>query len=185
MIDVIKNFAKHPLLLGAMVGTAMGAAYLLFNHGLEEENTGAPTNTAVNFHFDEQAPSKPVVSAAAKIEEEPEVNEEVQEEETEEVVTPKEEKKPEKKVEKVAANYTLQLLGSGKEANVKKFISKHALEKKARYVRTKRGSEDWYVVIYGEYASLEEAKAAMKAVSPELKQSGITPWVREMRGLNG
>ncbi len=75
-------------------------------------------------------------------------------------------------------HYTLQLLGARKEENVKQFIQQHALQGKTTYFRTKRAGEDWYVVVYGNYASPIEAKAAIKTMPTSLKDQ--RPWVREM-----
>lgn len=89
-------------------------------------------------------------------------------------------RKIEKEVEKVAstAHFTIQLLGSSSEANVKKFIAHHGLEKKAQYVRSMRGQKEWFVVYYGHYATMEEAKAAILTMPPSLKKEGVAPWVK-------
>jgi DamX protein len=94
-------------------------------------------------------------------------------------------KKKEKEVEPVAKeakthgeHFTIQLLGSSSEANVKKFIAHHGLGSKAQYVRSMRGEKEWFVVYYGNYPSMEEAKAAILTMPPSLKKEGVAPWIK-------
>lgn len=80
-------------------------------------------------------------------------------------------------------HYTLQLLGASKESSVKEFMQKHAIEDKANAFRTKRQGKDWYVVVYGNYASSGEAKTAANAMPSSLKNAHVQPWVRELHGV--
>lgn len=78
-------------------------------------------------------------------------------------------------------HYTLQLLGVSKEESVQQFIKAHALEGKSHYFKTKRGKSDWYVLVYGDYASKDQAKAALAKLP--LKNEKLSPWVREMKSV--
>lgn len=80
--------------------------------------------------------------------------------------------------------YTIQLLGASKEENVRKFILNHALADKTYRFRTKRANRDWFVVVYGDFATKEEAKAAMKDMPDSLKKTQLQPWVRDFEGVH-
>lgn len=77
-------------------------------------------------------------------------------------------------------NYTLQLLGSSKEASIKQFVKKHSLEDTTYSFHTKRQGKDWYIVVYGNYQTADEAKLAAQNMSDSLKTSQIQPWVRDL-----
>jgi len=79
--------------------------------------------------------------------------------------------------------YTLQLVGARKESGVKHFIQRHAIEDKAYYFKTKLGGKEWYVVVYGEYPSLEAAKQAAVSIPSSMKQES-DPWIRKMEAIH-
>jgi len=81
--------------------------------------------------------------------------------------------------------YTLQLVGSHKAENAKQFIERHALKNKASTHRIQRDGKDWYVVVYGRYPSMADAKAAANSMPGSLKKEKIQPWVREGGTLQG
>jgi DamX protein len=43
--------------------------------------------------------------------------------------------------------------------------------------------KDWYVVVYGNYATQEQAKAAMKELPPALAAAPLQPWIREISAI--
>ncbi len=81
-------------------------------------------------------------------------------------------------------HYTLQLLGASKESSINAFIKKHGIEEKAHAFHTKRQGKDWYVVVYGNYSSAQEAKTAANAIPSSLKNANVQPWVRELNAVH-
>ena len=80
--------------------------------------------------------------------------------------------------------YTLQLLGASNQVSIQEFIRKHAIEQKAHSFKTKRQGKDWYVVVYGDYSSSQEAKKAANAMPSSLKNAHVQPWVREVSAVH-
>lgn len=79
--------------------------------------------------------------------------------------------------------YTLQLVGARNEENIKYFMSKHGIEQKATYFKTKLSGKDWYVVVYGHYPTLHEAKAAIAQLPATLADAPLEPWIREISAV--
>lgn len=74
------------------------------------------------------------------------------------------------------ARLTLQLIGSSDRAAITHYLREHALEKEGAYYITSRAGRPWYVVVYGNYGDLNEARAALGRLSPVLR--GASPWIR-------
>lgn len=68
--------------------------------------------------------------------------------------------------------YSLQLSSDSNEQNVKDFIQENKLGLVAKYVKI----NDRYVVIYGNYNTVFEAKGAMRGLSESIKK--MRPWIR-------
>lgn len=77
--------------------------------------------------------------------------------------------------------YTLQLVGARNEKSVQQFIQKHQLEEHAYSYRTKLSGKDWYVVVLGEYATMDEAKAAASELPGHI---AAKPWIREFTSIH-
>lgn len=77
--------------------------------------------------------------------------------------------------------YTLQLVGARNEKSVKQFIQKHELDEHAYVYRTKLSGKDWYVVVLGEYATQDEAKAAAASIPANI---AAKPWIREFTSIH-
>ncbi len=213
MNSTFKQWMTHPVLLGAMVGIFIGSIYLVFNANLEEEGPDSPINIAISPTLgahsidshedkiqDKQQELKQELSqkAASVVEEPPLVEISKLEAEKPKAVLAQSEQKQQAALEKTeqaalktvatahtsTGRYTIQLLGAGSEANVKKFIQHHGLDKKAHYVRTKRSQKDWFVVYYGDYSSAQEAKAALSTMPVSLKKEGVQPWVRQSENVH-
>lgn len=191
------RWGSHAVLLGALAGLIMGGAYLLLSGTLEEEGDnlvnmahqesdwGAPSASfeppaeVVAFQFDspqvtslmedeldsdipasgwQLAESAPLASPLAQLDE-----------------------VEAKLLAADAHHYTVQLVGAKDEEKVKQFIAQHQLEG-IHYFRTQREGKDWYVVLQGEYPSLQAAQAAIDKLPATLKQAD-TPWVRELQSV--
>ncbi len=77
--------------------------------------------------------------------------------------------------------YTLQLVGARNEKSVQQYIQKNQLEEHAYLYRTKLSGKDWYVVVLGEYPSMEEAKIAAADFPSHI---AAKPWVREFTSIH-
>lgn len=81
-----------------------------------------------------------------------------------------------------STQFGLQLSGLRKEAAVKRFIADNKLIDKASYYHTQLNGNDWYVIIYGQFKSPADAKAAISNL-PEDVQS-LKPWVRSYASIH-
>lgn len=81
-----------------------------------------------------------------------------------------------------ATSFGLQLSGLSKEAAVKRFIAQNNFGDKVSYYHTLHNGKDWYVIIYGQFKTLSEAKAAIKEL-PESVQA-LKPWVRPFKSIH-
>lgn len=207
---MLKQWITHPVLLGAIMGVLIGSTYLIFNSHLEDEGGESPINVAQNatadeakvsprhatgaikFHYDkleeslEESHHMPLASQVPQLEIKPEKQEthalaiEDSVELAEKPLLKSLDKTEQSLLEAKSEQFTIQLLGARSEQNVKQFIHHHGLDKKAHYVHTKLGQKDWFVVLYGTYASPQEAKAALLTMPLSLKEEGVQPWVRSM-----
>lgn len=81
-----------------------------------------------------------------------------------------------------ANQFGLQLSGLSKESAVKQFIANNHFAGKAHYYRTRLNGKDWFVIIYGQFKSPAEAKAAINQL-PEAVQA-LKPWVRSYASVH-
>lgn len=78
--------------------------------------------------------------------------------------------------------YTLQLLGARQEQNVLEFIAANALAPtQAGYYRTELQGQPWYVLVYGNYSSADNARAAIPGLPANLRTS--EPWPRPISAI--
>lgn len=78
-------------------------------------------------------------------------------------------------------HFTLQLIGLSSEAAMREFIATNDLGKQAVYYHSHLNNKDWYVLLYGQYASSEAAKAALDSLPATVKSQH--PWVRTMANV--
>ena len=79
------------------------------------------------------------------------------------------------------SQFTLQMLGATEEASVQKFLARYPSLKDIAYYRTTLRDRDWYVVVYGLYASKDAAKQALNDLPKGLRESG--PWARSVESV--
>lgn len=77
--------------------------------------------------------------------------------------------------------YCLQLLGSSSEDNIKSFIKKNKLSRKANYYETIFNGKKWYVLLYGNYNSVKDAQIAINDLSLEVKN--LKPFPRKVDSI--
>ncbi|RTE65582.1 hypothetical protein EH243_11625 [Amphritea opalescens] len=83
-------------------------------------------------------------------------------------------------MDKFPPNFTIQLLYGTDERGVLKYIAKHKLPDTVRYFRTQREAGLYYVLVYGDYKSIPEARAALDEIPASARKSH---WIRKFRRL--
>lgn len=74
--------------------------------------------------------------------------------------------------------YTVQLLGAFQREDVINFMREHNLEDKAAFYKTTFQGKAWYVLVYGHYQTISQAKQAIAGLPASLRQQ--KPWVKPM-----
>lgn len=80
-------------------------------------------------------------------------------------------------------HYTVQILGMHNKNKLKSFMNETKLKGKVRCCRGNHQGKPWYILVYGEYATREEAQKVMAALPEEVKNQ--KPWVRSFASLQG
>jgi len=79
------------------------------------------------------------------------------------------------------SHYTLQLMGSYESSPLHKFINRANLRQDAWYFHTIHNHKTWYVVVYGDYATRQDAMYAAKKLPSAVQQQ--KPWVRSFASV--
>ena len=80
-----------------------------------------------------------------------------------------------------ANNFTVQLLGSRSEVNVKEFVADRQVADTHGYFETRHQSQPWYVVVFGNFDDRSTAAQAIQQLPESLRS--LQPWVRPMNGI--
>ncbi len=83
--------------------------------------------------------------------------------------------------EQDAAHYTIQLLAGGSRRALQAFAQQQQLAAPVGVVETRYDGATWYVVLYGVFADLAQARDALSALPEELRSS--RPWIRPLRDV--
>ncbi len=75
---------------------------------------------------------------------------------------------------KPRSHYSIQLMGASNTKAVDKFVAENGLAGKIWVYQTQFRGSPWYVVLQGDYASSNQAKAAIRKLSPALLKG--QPW---------
>ena len=78
-------------------------------------------------------------------------------------------------------HYALQLAAGENERNIVAFINRHNLAGEAAYFRFNKDGDDWYSLLYGDYANYAQAKQALDALPSHLHRN--RPWVRTLASV--
>lgn len=73
-------------------------------------------------------------------------------------------------------HYTLQLIGTSSKATLQKMIGANGLQHKAKVYHTTVKGKDFYGLVYGNYRSQAEARAAIARLPANLQQ--LKPWAK-------
>lgn len=77
------------------------------------------------------------------------------------------------------SGYTLQLIGTRRLSIIQTFIHAYHLEQKATYYEASYHDAKWYMLIYGDYPTWQEAHLAAEELSSKIP--GLKPWVKPNR----
>lgn len=86
-----------------------------------------------------------------------------------------------KLLQEPAQNFTVQILGSHSESNVKNFIAKLDNGNGYGYFETRYQSKPWYVVVLGYFNSRDAASEAISELPARLQD--MQPWVRSVANI--
>ncbi|GIC76194.1 SPOR domain-containing protein [Moritella sp. F3] len=75
-----------------------------------------------------------------------------------------------------AKNYTFQIAGLSREAQLKQYLSENKLSENIWTYQTVRNSKPWYVVLYGSFSSVEQANAAKLKLPAAVQKD--KPWLK-------
>ena len=76
-------------------------------------------------------------------------------------------------------HYTVQVIAAHEPASVTRVARRKDLpEAKAIYRKTGFSRRDWYVLLYGDFPSFREARAAMSALPEDVR--AYSPWIRKL-----
>lgn len=78
-------------------------------------------------------------------------------------------------------HYTVQLIAMANVDALKQFATANQLAGQLNYVRVSRQGKDWYVAVYGQYASAAEAHAAIQQLPQSVQDQ--KPWVRSIASV--
>lgn len=80
-----------------------------------------------------------------------------------------------------AEHYTIQLIASGNEAAIQRFINDNSLQDSAVYYRTRRNGGNWFTLIQGSFESLSLAKSAIRKLASPLQIA--EPWIKPIADI--
>lgn len=72
--------------------------------------------------------------------------------------------------------FGVQLAGATSRQSLQQMLGRHRLSAQTAIVTETRNGKPWYVLLYGSFASREEAARSVKALPSELRAAG--PWIR-------
>lgn len=83
---------------------------------------------------------------------------------------------------KVQSGYTIQLMATKNLKALQRFIKQYELNGRVKRYKVNYQQNQWYLVTYGEYTSVREAKSALLSLPVSLKK--LHPWVKSTRLLS-
>lgn len=81
----------------------------------------------------------------------------------------------------VPSHYTIQLLGLHDKAKLKAVVDKSGLKDSIYYLHKSYSESEWYIVLWGDFDSLEEARHSMNTL-PRILQAN-KPWLRSFASV--
>ncbi len=79
--------------------------------------------------------------------------------------------------------YTLQVVGVHKRESLARFVRQQGIEADSAIYHTEHQGQKWYVLFYGNYETLEQAKTATRQLPADL--AAYKPWIRQIPETGG
>lgn len=80
------------------------------------------------------------------------------------------------------SHFTLQLIGVRSPDSLRGYLRDHAIPAPVAYFRTRLKGSDWYVLVQGDYPSMEGARAAAAALPAAVRKD--KPWPRRFTNIH-
>lgn len=80
-----------------------------------------------------------------------------------------------------SSQYTIQLVGGSSRKSLGEFAQRNRLAEQSGVVETRLNGARWYVVLFGLFADLPQARAALQGLPAELRRD--RPWIRPLRNV--
>lgn len=77
--------------------------------------------------------------------------------------------------------WSLQILAGHEVETLLSYVHQHQLGDKVAYFRSRLGSRDWHVILYGQYKSREEAKSVIPYLPAYIQQN--KPWPKDLKSV--
>ncbi|WP_455218154.1 SPOR domain-containing protein [Kaarinaea lacus] len=84
-------------------------------------------------------------------------------------------------LEQPESNFTVQLIATGNQVDLKRFIDENNLSESAVYYRTTRKNKDWYTLVQGSFDSPTAARASIAELPGNIQS--LKPWVKPIAGV--
>ena len=79
------------------------------------------------------------------------------------------------------SSYTVQIMGSHSEANVRRFIQEELVSPQRGYFETRFQEKPWFVVLLGQFESRSDATKAIEELPTPLRS--LQPWIRSITDI--
>ncbi len=79
------------------------------------------------------------------------------------------------------SSYTVQIMGSHSEANVRRFIQEELVSSQRGYFETRFQEKPWFVVLLGQFESRSDATKAIEELPTPLRS--LQPWIRSITDI--
>tara|TARA_B100000989_G_scaffold298629_1_gene288833 strand:- start:7748 stop:8776 length:1029 start_codon:yes stop_codon:yes gene_type:complete len=81
------------------------------------------------------------------------------------------------------AGFTVQLMASQHKSDAQSYAKNHHIDGGVEQHTTNKDGHEWYVLTYGQFNSMQEAKDAIKQLPDDVRAKG--PWVRSLAAMDG
>lgn len=81
-----------------------------------------------------------------------------------------------------ASSYTLQLMGNHHLATLQSFVKANKLSSQAKIYAAKFDGGQWYMLVWGQFKSVEAAHAALKTLPKTVRDH--QPWIKPMKDVH-
>jgi len=84
-------------------------------------------------------------------------------------------------LKQAADSWGLQILAGHEAETLLNYIQQHQLGSKVAYFRSRLGTKDWHVILYGNYKSKEQAKGVIPYLPSHIQRN--RPWPKDLKSV--